>query len=89
MGTSGWVQVIYHHKPGASDCTLMKAQVKPLWRVTEESHQKWVAVHRVLEVKCPVGTRQQHSGRLATEQERASGKCNFFEEEPLLQHSGW
>nr|XP_055065240.1 uncharacterized protein LOC129447500 [Misgurnus anguillicaudatus] len=41
---SGWVQVVYHHKPANSDCTVFKADVKPSWRVTDPSHHSWVAV---------------------------------------------
>ncbi|XDV14340.1 hypothetical protein PO909_014611 [Leuciscus waleckii] len=41
---SGWVQVVYHHKPTNSDCVVFKTDVKPSWRVTDPSHHTWVAV---------------------------------------------
>ncbi len=41
--TSGWVQSIYTFKPENSDCMILRAEVKPSWRVTENSHTAWVA----------------------------------------------
>ncbi len=40
---SGWVQIVYHRKPGNSGI-VFKADVKPSWRVTDPSHHTWVAV---------------------------------------------
>ena len=42
--TSGWVQAIYIHKPEKSSHSIMKANVKPSWRVTEECHSAWVSI---------------------------------------------
>ncbi|KAG5848695.1 hypothetical protein ANANG_G00101860 [Anguilla anguilla] len=47
---SGWVDVVLHHKPSAG-ITVFKTQVKPSWRVTDKSHDTWVAAKRTGEVK--------------------------------------
>ncbi|XP_063963770.1 uncharacterized protein LOC129270480 [Lytechinus pictus] len=39
--TSGWVQTIFHKKVGHH--MLLKADVKPSWRVTESPHHPWIA----------------------------------------------
>ena len=47
--TSGWVDVVLHHKPCA-DTTVFKTHVKPSWRVTDKPRNTWVAVNKTGEV---------------------------------------
>ena len=43
--SSGWVETIFHLETDKK-CILMKADVKPSYRVTDESHHPWVAVNK-------------------------------------------
>ena len=42
--TSGWVQTVFIHIPEKSDQVILRANVKPSWRVTEENHSAWIAL---------------------------------------------
>ncbi|XP_048748384.2 uncharacterized protein LOC125660689 [Ostrea edulis] len=42
---SGWVQTVYHLKTDSGNF-ILKADVRPSWRVTEEPHHPWVAVRK-------------------------------------------
>ncbi|KAL3865828.1 hypothetical protein ACJMK2_043178 [Sinanodonta woodiana] len=42
---SGWVQTVFHMKTDSGHYVL-KADVKPSWRVTEEPHHPWVALKK-------------------------------------------
>ncbi|KAL3885006.1 hypothetical protein ACJMK2_025105 [Sinanodonta woodiana] len=42
---SGWVQTVFHMKTDSGHYVL-KADVKPSWRVTEKPHHPWVALKK-------------------------------------------
>lgn len=42
---SGWVQTVYHYKTSVGNFVL-KADVRPSWRVSEEPHHPWVALKK-------------------------------------------
>ncbi|KAL3884662.1 hypothetical protein ACJMK2_024780 [Sinanodonta woodiana] len=48
---SGWVQTVFHMKTDSGHYVL-KADVKPSWRVTEEPHHPWVALKKIRTCYC-------------------------------------
>ncbi|XP_041362106.1 uncharacterized protein LOC121378072 [Gigantopelta aegis] len=73
---SGWVQTVLHIKVGTN--TVLKADVKPSWRVTEDCHHSWVAVDNsacVLTAHCDcmagLGESCSHIGALLYKMEAA------------------
>ena len=42
--TAGWVQTVFHLKPSHSKTLVLKATVRPSWKVNDEPHSPWVAV---------------------------------------------
>ncbi|KAL3885690.1 hypothetical protein ACJMK2_025736 [Sinanodonta woodiana] len=80
---SGWVQTVYHMQPEKSTNFVLKADVKPSWRVTEEHHHPWVAVTsegRVIAAHCDcmagLGESCSHVGALLFKIEAAV--CNGY-----------
>ncbi|XP_060601622.1 uncharacterized protein LOC132754891 [Ruditapes philippinarum] len=43
---SGWVQTVFHLEIKGTSNLLMKANVKPSFRVNEDPHQSWVAISK-------------------------------------------
>ena len=42
---SGWVQTVYHMKTSNGNW-VFRADVKPSWRVIDESHRAWVTMKK-------------------------------------------
>jgi hypothetical protein len=50
---SGWVQTVFHIKIKGTSNLLMKANVKPSFRVNEDPHQSWVAISKEGDIVSP------------------------------------
>lgn len=73
---SGWVQTVYHLK-SRSGIMVLKADVKPSYRVTEEPHHPWVALKKgwtsAAHCDCMAGLKEtcSHIGALLFKMEAA------------------